>query len=69
MNEKVGLLDRYLLTNKKRLKSGEVLTVKLNDGVLTIYNEQNEKTGDEKTVTFIDRFDEQLDLAIGDLIY
>lgn len=68
MNEKVALLDRYLLSRDRRLESGEVLTVKLNDGFLTVFKNKNPQTKEKRTVTLIEKFDDRLDLSIEDLI-
>lgn len=68
MNEKIAMLDRYLISQNSRLESGEILSVKLNDGVLTIFKELDEETGKKKTVTLIEEFDAKLDLTIDDLI-
>lgn len=68
MNEKIAMLDRYLISQNSRLESGEILSVKLKDGVLTIFKELDEETGEKKTVTLIEEFDAKLDLTIDDLI-
>lgn len=68
MNEKVALLDRYLLSRDERLESGEVLTVKLNDGLLTAFKEEDPETKEKRTVTLVEKFDDQLDLSVEDLI-
>ncbi|MCZ2260786.1 hypothetical protein [Sporosarcina sp. G11-34] len=68
MNEKIAMLDRYLISQNSRLESGEILSVKLKDGVLTIFKELDEETGKKKTVTLIEEFDAKLDLTIDDLI-
>ena len=67
MNEKIEQLDRYLLSREDRLDAGEVLTVKLTDGILTVYKEEN-PDGKKKIVTLIEQFDDQLDLAVHDLL-
>lgn len=68
MNEKVALLDRYLLSRDERLESGEVLTVKLNDGLLTAFKEEDAETKEKRTVTLVEKFDDHLDLSVADLI-
>lgn len=68
MNEKVALLDRYLLSRNERLESGEVLTVKLNDGLLTAFKEEVPETKEKRTVTLVEKFDDQLDLSVEDLV-
>lgn len=68
MNEKVALLDRYLLSRDERLEAGEVLTVKLNDGLLTAFKEEDPETKEKRTVTLVEKFDGQLDLSVEDLI-
>lgn len=67
MNEKIEQLDRYLLSREDRLEAGEVLTVKLTDGMLTVYKEENPEGG-KKVVTLIEQFDDQLNLAVHDLL-
>lgn len=69
MRKKIELFDRYLMSRNDRLEAGAVLTVKLEDGMMTIYKEWNPKTAEKKTVTLVEKFDDQLDLAVSDLIY
>lgn len=69
MRKKIELFDRYLMSRNDRLEAGAVLTVKLEDGMITIYKEWNPKTAEKKTVTLVEKFDDQLDLAVSDLIY
>lgn len=68
MNEKLELLDRYLLTRENRLNAGDVLTVKLVDGMLTVYKEEDLESEKKKHVTLVEKFDDQLDITIGDLL-
>ena len=68
MNEKLELLDRYLLSRENRLDAGDVLTVKLVDGMLTVYKEEDLESGEKKQVTLIEKFDDQLDITIEDLL-
>ena len=68
MNEKIEQLDRYLLLREDRLEAGEVLTVKLVDGMLTAYKEEDPETKKKKIVTLVETFDDQLDIAAGDLL-
>ena len=68
MTEKMELLDRYLASREDRLDAGEVLTVKLVDGMLTAYKEENPETEEKKVITLIEKFDDQLDLAVDDLL-
>ncbi|WP_298830078.1 hypothetical protein [uncultured Planococcus sp.] len=68
MNEKLELLDRYLLSCENRLDAGDVLTVKLIDGMLTVYKEEDLESGEKKQVTLIEKFDDQLDITIEDLL-
>lgn len=68
MNEKMELLDRYLASRDDRLAAGDVLTVRLEDGMLTAYKELDPETGKKKVITLIEEFDDQLDIAIGDLL-
>lgn len=67
MSGKLEVFDRYLISQENRLKEGDVLTVALNDGVLTIYKDIDEQ-GNERTSTLIDQFDAKLNLSINDLI-
>ena len=67
MNEKIEQLDRYLLSREDRLEAGDILTVKLTDGMLSVYKEEN-PDGEKKVVTLIEQFDDQLDLAVHDLL-
>lgn len=67
MNEKLELLDRYLLSREDRLEAGDVLTVQLVDGLLTVYKEEDPDVG-KKVVTLIEEFDDHLDLAVYDLL-
>lgn len=68
MNQKVALLDRYLISRNERLEFGEVLTVKLKNGLLTAFKEEDPETKEKRTVTLVERFDDQLDLSVEDLI-
>lgn len=68
MNEKLELLDRYLLTRENRLNAGDVLTVKLVDGMLTVYKEEDLESGQKRHVTLVEKFDDQLDMTIEDLL-
>lgn len=68
MNGKMEQLDRYLLSREDRLEAGEVLTVKLVDGMLTAYKEEDPETKKKKIVNLIETFDDQLDIAVGDLL-
>ncbi len=68
MNEKIEQLDRYLLSRKERLEADEVLTVKLKDGMLTIYKELDPTSGEKKTITLVEEFDDSLDISVSDLI-
>ena len=67
MNEKLELLDRYLLSRENLLEAGDILTVKLVDGLLTVYKEEDPDVG-KKVVTLIEEFDDHLDLAVHDLL-
>ena len=68
MNEKIEQLDRYLQSREDRLEAGEVLTVKLIDGMLTAYKEEDPETKKKKIVTLVETFNDQLDIAVGDLL-
>ncbi|ANU28580.1 hypothetical protein [Planococcus versutus] len=68
MNVKLEQLDRYLLTRENRLNAGDVLTVKLIDGMLTVYKEKDLESGKKKHVTLVEKFDDQLDMTIKDLL-
>jgi len=69
MTNKIEMLHRYLIARKNRLEAGEILTVKLKDGMLTIYKEMDPKTEEEKTMTLVETFDDQLDISVDDLIH
>lgn len=66
MNEKIMTFSRIIKSNEQRLKNGEVLSVLLADGFLTIYNEQNDK-GNNRIVTLVDQFDYHIDLSVNEL--
>lgn len=68
MNVKLEQLDRYLLTRENRLNAGDVLTVKLIDGMLTVYKEEDLENGKKRHVTLVEKFDDQLDMTIEDLL-
>ena len=68
MNEKLELLDRYLLSREERLEAGDVLTVKLVDGLLTVYKEEDLETGKKKRITLVEEFDDHLDFEVQDLL-
>ena len=68
MNEKMELLDRYLLSREDRLEAGDVLTVKLVDGILTVYKGEDAETGKKKRITLVEEFDDYLDFEIQDLL-
>lgn len=68
MNVKLEQLDRYLLTRENRLNAGDVLTVKLIDGMLTVYTEEDLESGKKKHMTLVEKFDDQLDMTIEDLL-
>lgn len=61
-------LQQFINDNKDLLQKGEVLTILLNDGYVTIYNEVDEKTNMQKTVTLIDPCDTHFDCEIAHLI-
>jgi len=69
MTNKIEMLHRYLIARKNRLEAGEILTVQLKDGMLTIYKEMDPKTEEEKTMTLVETFDDQLDMSVDDLIH
>ncbi len=68
MNKQMELLNLHLISREERLDAGEVLTVKLIDGMLTTYKEVDPESGKKKTVTLVEEFDDSLDIAIGDLL-
>lgn len=63
MNEKIAMLDRYLISQKSLLEKGQVLYVRVDDGFLTIRNEVDEN-GKQKTVTYFSEFDAIIDISI-----
>ncbi|WP_223643435.1 hypothetical protein [Planococcus sp. 4-30] len=68
MTEKLELLDRYLLSREDRLEAGDVLTVKLLNGLLTVYKEEDLETGKKKQITLVEEFDDHLDFEVQDLL-
>ena len=63
-NTLVGIIEE----KKQVLESGEAVTVLLNDAYVTIYNEIDEKTQNQKTVTLIDSWDLKIDFNLAELI-
>lgn len=63
-NTLVGIIEE----KKQVLESGEAVTVLLNDAYVTIYNEIDEKTQNQKTVTLIDSWDLNLNFNLAELI-
>ncbi|MCP3763730.1 hypothetical protein NLX67_15250 [Domibacillus sp. A3M-37] len=61
-------LHQFINDNKELLEKGEVLTILLLDGYVTIFNEVDEKTNMEKTVTLVDPCDTHFDCEIAHLI-
>lgn len=53
---------------KEFLENGEAITVLLNDAYVTIYNEVDEKTQNQKTITLVDSWDLKLEFNLADLI-
>lgn len=53
---------------KDVLESGEAVTVLLNDAYVTIYNEIDEKTQNQKTITLVDSWDLKLEFTLAELI-
>lgn len=53
---------------KEVLESGEAVTVLLNDAYVTIYNEIDEKTQNQKTITLVDSWDLKLDFNLAELL-
>ena len=68
MNKQMELLNLYLTSREERLNADEVLTVKLKDGMLTIYKELDPTSGEKKTITLVEEFDDSLDISVSDLI-
>ena len=60
----VGIIEE----KKEVLENGEAVTVLLNDAYVTIYNEIDEKTQNQKTVTLIDSWDLKIDFNLAELI-
>lgn len=65
--EKIAMFDRFLISQKKRLETGETLKVQIENGYLTIFNELDEETKESKTITLFEEFDAKLNLSIEDL--
>ena len=53
---------------KEVLENGEAVTVLLNDAYVTIYNEIDEKTQNQKTITLVDSWDLKLEFNLAELI-
>lgn len=66
MKEKIAILDRYLISQKSLLEEGQTLYIRVDDGFLTIRNEEDEN-GKEKTVTYFSEFDAILEIPIKQL--
>ena len=60
----VGIIEE----KKEVLENGEAVTVLLNDAYVTIYNEIDEKTQKQKTITLVDSWDLKLEYNLADLI-
>ena len=67
IEEKIAMLDRYIISQKSRLDNGEVLLVQINGGLLKIFNEKDQE-GNNKTVSLLEEFDAKLDISITDLL-
>lgn len=67
IEEKIAVLDRYIISQKSRLENGEVLMVQIDGGVLRIFNERD-PNGDNRTVSLLEEFDAKLDISISDLL-
>ena len=63
-NTLVGIIEE----KKDVLESGEAITVLLNDAYVTIYNEIDEKTQNQKTITLVDSWDLKLEFSLAELI-
>ncbi|WP_341963637.1 hypothetical protein NM897_17330 (plasmid) [Planococcus maritimus] len=63
-NTLVGIIKE----NKTTLENGEAITVLLNDAYVTIYNEIDEKTQNQKTITLVDEWDLKLDFNLAEII-
>lgn len=61
-------LHQFINDNKDLLEKGEVLTILLLDGYVTIFNEVDEKTHMQKTITLVDPCDTQFDCEIAHII-
>ncbi|MGB6406139.1 MAG: hypothetical protein WBF39_01610 [Planococcus donghaensis] len=63
-NTLVGIIEE----KKGVLESGEAITVLLKDAYVTIYNEIDEKTQNQKTITLVDSWDLKLEFSLAELI-
>ena len=63
-NTLIGIIEE----KKDVLESGEAITVLLNDAYVTIYNEIDEKTQNQKTITLVDLWDLKLEFSLAELI-
>lgn len=64
-----NLLKNYIKKNQPLLEKGEVLSILLLDGYVTIYNEvDKESESKQHTITLVDTCDIHFDCEISELI-
>lgn len=68
MNNAFALIDRFIIARKKSLENGNVFYVRVDDGYLTIHNEKDEATGEQKTVTYFSEFDGTLNFSMKEVL-
>lgn len=68
MNNAFAMIDRFIISRKESLKNGKVFYVQVDDGYLTIHNEKDEATGEQKTVTYFSEFDGILNLSMKEVL-
>lgn len=66
--EKMAILDRYIISNTDQLENNETLLVRVNDGFLVITKEYDEEIQREKTKTYFNEFDSSLDIDFKELL-
>ena len=61
-------LYQFIQSNKSLLEKGESLKVLFNDCYVTIFNEVDEKTSTQKTITLVEPCDLKIDCDISEII-
>jgi len=61
-------LYQIIKRNKALLEKGEIIRILMNDCFLTIFNEVDEKTSQQKTITLVDTYDFKINRDLSDVI-